>query len=432
MNRAAIVLVVLVCAGLTFTSCGNYTAPGTNTTNKPSGLKFRAFVANPLQPVSGSSVPVFNIVDAEQDVVSFSAVPLSGAVTHPELMFLSPDLRFTLVFSSSNNAIGIVDNQTEKIAATGGNSIPAISLPGLTESVVISSTRHQAFAAVPSTPWPAQPPGSVEAFDISTGAKQASIQIPAAHYLVQSGDEKLLMVISDDPNTPIQLINPASIGTSQSPTSVLCATCTFDHPVGGVFSADGSTAYILNCGAQCGGAAASISVVDVSSGTSLVPSIPVDAATVAMLSGNTLYVAGTPPGQPCTGSTTAATECGKLDVVNLTSRTVAGTVVITNGRHNRIEMADNGQLFIGARSCAEINAGGEIRGCLSIVDPQKLTAIIPAQAGDVTGIAPITGRSRVYVGQNQELWIYDTTTDKLIANQIDISGQVFDVKLVDK
>jgi hypothetical protein len=257
--------------------------------------------------------------------------------------------------------------------------------------------------------------------------------MPAAHFMVQSPDEKRIVVISDDPNVPIQAINPAAIGTNQNLTSVLCPTCSFDHPVGGIFSSDNSTLYVLNCGPQCGGVAASVSVVDVNSGAPLVPNIPVDAATAALLSGTTLYVVGTPPGQACTGVTTAATACGKLDVVNLTTKTVTGSVVITDGYHNRIQLTSTNQLFVGARTCTEINIPkGEIRGCLSIVDPQQLTAKIPAKAGNVTGIAPITGRPRVYVGQGQELWIYDTSTDALIANQIDISGQVFDIKLVDK
>ena len=36
---------------------------------------------------------------------------------------------------------------------------------------------------------------------------------------------------------------------------------TFDRPVKAMFSSDGSTAYILNCGPECGGTASSITVV---------------------------------------------------------------------------------------------------------------------------------------------------------------------------
>jgi hypothetical protein len=66
--------------------------------------------------------------------------------------------------------------------------------------------------------------------------------------------------------------------------------------------------------------------------------------------------------------------------------------------------------------------------------------VIPPQIGDVTGIQPIAGRNVVYVVQNGGLGIYDTTTDKLQVSptnsqnnngQVDIVGQLFDVKLVD-
>jgi hypothetical protein len=67
-------------------------------------------------------------------------------------------------------------------------------------------------------------------------------------------------------------------------------------PVNAVFSADGSVAYVLNCGAECGGTQASVQILN----TSTTPPtpwalVPVDGATIAFLSGSTLYVAGNSP-----------------------------------------------------------------------------------------------------------------------------------------
>ena len=59
------------------------------------------------------------------------------------------------------------------------------------------------------------------------------------------------------------------------------------------------------------------------------------------------------------------------------------------------------------------------------------TGFIPPANGDATGIEPISGRHVVYVAQGGQLQIYDTTTDKLQPKQIDISGEVIDVKVVD-
>jgi hypothetical protein len=102
----------------------------------------------------------------------------------------------------------------------------------------------------------------------------------------------------------------------------------------------------------------------------------------------------------------------------------ANPIFITDGYHNRMEMGADGQLFIGARACSN--------GCLSIFDTNPSGKVtLPSDTGDVTGIQPITTRHVVYVCEDGELRIYDTTTDKLQANQIDIIGQAVDVKLVD-
>jgi hypothetical protein len=73
----------------------------------------------------------------------------------------------------------------------------------------------------------------------------------------------------------------------------------------------------------------------------------------------------------------------------------------------------------------------EVRGCLSIYNTLTGEVVIPPANGDVTGIEPISNRNVVYLAQGGELQIYDTTTDKLQTTQIDISGEVIDVKTVD-
>lgn len=65
--------------------------------------------------------------------------------------------------------------------------------------------------------------------------------------------------------------------------------------------------------------------------------------------------------------------------------------------------------------------------------------MIPPNNGDVTGLQQITGRNIVYVIQNGALQIYDTVTNQLQVTpgdtqnndgQVDIVGQLYDVKLV--
>jgi hypothetical protein len=118
---------------------------------------------------------------------------------------------------------------------------------------------------------------------------------------------------------------------------------------------------------------------------------------------------------------------------------VTATATITDGYHDRMQMGANGQLFIGSHTCTTINASGEIRGCLSIVNaatPSGITSssvVIPPQSGDVTGLQAITNRNVVYVCQGGTFLVFDTTTDKLLVQSktINIVGQPTDVLLVD-
>ena len=182
-------------------------------------------------------------------------------------------------------------------------------------------------------------------------------------------------------------------------------------------------------GRNRGGTAASVSVVDVLNQT-ITANIPVSAATKGVISGNTLYVAGTAPFTPCVTGT-AATTCGTLTTIDLGSLAVTGTATITDGYHDRVEIA-SGQIFVGARSCTNVNiSGGEVRGCLSIFNPANGKVVIPPDTGDVTGIQPITNRTVVYVCQGGNLRIYDTATDALQPTQVNIIGQAIDVKLAD-
>jgi hypothetical protein len=153
-------------------------------------------------------------------------------------------------------------------------------------------------------------------------------------------------------------------------------------------------------------------------------------ATIGLLSGSTLYVAGTPSGIAC-GSDTTASNCGVLSVVDVGSASATAAYLIPDGYHNRIQMGANGQLFVGSQTCSNVTSTAETRGCLAIFDTVHAKVIVPPQNGDVTGIEPIPNRHVVYVCQGGKLKIYDTTTDKTQTTQVNIIGQAIDVKVVD-
>jgi len=335
------------------------------------------------------------------------------------------------------NRIAVVDNATESTTA-------AIALPGATESLLVWTDDTSAFVAIPTAPIQGQAPGGVGRVDISSGAVTATIPVPGAHYLVPSPTGNVILVFSENSDA-VTLLFPALLGTSaQTNTQVPCtvipvAACTvsgFDRPVWGVFNGNGTTAYIFSCGLECGGTS-NASIVPLNLGTQapgtpipLVSAGVIGGATIGLLSGNTLFVAGTPPGTAC-ATGTVAQNCGVLSVVDVGSSTVTATALIPDGYHNRIQMGANGQLFIGSRTCTNVTSPSETRGCLAIFDTVHSKVVVPPQTGDVTGIAPIPNRSVVYVCQGGALQIYDTTVDQTQATQFKIVGQAIDVKVVD-
>ena len=416
-EKAAPIFVLL--GTLFLVSCANYSNPSSNNRNT-TGLKLRAFVTNPLRPTGFGSTPVIEVIDALNDKLSG---PISLSTAQPGLMAVFPNKRFTLVYgggSGSNNSIAIINNAQEAVVGS------ALSLPGPSESMVVSPDNVTGYVAVPSASVNGRSQGVVEVLNLNTNTITATLPVPGARFVAVSHNGNRVLVFGNPIGTfsGLALITPSHIGTSQNPVFEFPVDpAEYDHPVGGVFSSDDSTAYILNCGAECTGTAASVTALNMNTNAPGLP-LAVEAATIGMLSGTTLFVAGTPPGTSCP-SGTAGQTCGTLSVIDTASMTVSNQspIFITDGYHNRMEMGANGQLFIGARTCST--------GCLSIFDTNQSKINFSSDTGDVTGIQPITTRNVVYVCENDELRIYDTTTDKLQANQIDIIGQAVDVKLVD-
>jgi hypothetical protein len=439
--KAALALLVLIAASIAMVSCSNnYSYNGTNTQISPATIKVHVFVSNPLFPNGTSTTAVLNVVDGQRDLLSPGVVSVGATIPTPGQMVLFPNKRFTLVYSSSNNVISLINNQTQSLSQNASGNTISITLPGFSESMVVAPDNVTGFAAVPTapvTPGTGVPPGLVELLDLTNGVITAGIPVAGAQFLAPSHNGNRIVVLGSRQDT-VTLLAPSAVGTSTDPRTDIQSPL-FDHPVWAAFSDDDSTAYILNCGLECGGTTASVTLLDLNSNL-VGPTIPVDAATTGLLAGNTLYVAGTKPGaNTCVSSATPtlATTCGQVSVIDLTSGTVSLTATITDGYHNHMEMGANNQLFIGARTCTNINVAGsgstlgEIRGCLSIFDTAKATVVIAPKIGDVTGIQAINRRNVVYVVLNGNLSIFDTTTDKLQTTQVDIIGQAVDVKQVD-
>lgn len=417
----------MLCIGLL--SCGGSSNPATLTS---SGLTFRAFVSNPSNPSpNGGGFPALDIMDATQDVLSPFQVSLAGTVASAGMMVETPKRDKTIVLSASENStsLGIVDNAKESASSS-------IALPGPTESMFVWIDNTTLYAAIPSDPVSGQLPGAVVQVSLTGSVITATIPVPGARYVVPNPSGNQILAISDTAGT-VSVIAPSLL--LSNPSGAVTTVSGFDQPVGAVFSSDGSTVYVLNCGRECGGTTASIATLDLTQPQPVVTStVPVAAATTAMLNGGTLYVAGTPPSA---GVDCQANLCGVLTV--FPGANVAApptTFAITDGYHDRLVMAQNNQLFIGSSNCTNVVAAGSTlgRGCLSVLNAGGGTVYTAAQNGDVTGIEPISSRTVVYVCEGGVFTIYDTALD--LSNhrqlspqitQVTIVGQAVDVKQVD-
>lgn len=429
LKKVLIALFVLLPASL-WLSCGGSSSSSNTQT---SGLKDRAFISNNVS--AGTSAAGVYIVDAATDVRAATAPMPAG--NNPGMMVLTPNRTETLVFSGngtqfSDNQLTILNNATESAASR-------VALPGGTESFVVSPDSSSAYVAVPTAPVSGAPPGIVEAIALNSGTVTGQAEVPNVRFLAMDNGGDRVFGFSDNSDS-IAIITPSNIG---QPNQVVTTYVSgFDRPIAAFFSSDDTTAYIVNCGPECGGVQAGVQVFNMIT-SALGSYVPVPAATVALVNNSTMYLAGNPVAnpnpQPCTGETTAATTCGLLTVVDLPTMTVSKTgIVITDGFHDRLALAAAGQLFIGARDCTEIvppvppPTGAEVRGCLSIYNTQSGTVVIPPENGDVTGIQPIPKRTAVYVIQNGSLNIYDAVTAALQYTQItNLVGQLYDVKAVD-
>lgn len=412
MKRTACALLSLAIL-MILAGCSTYTPPSTTLTT--SGVTTRAFLSNAGFSSGNLPASALQIVNFKKDTLVGGQIPLVG---NPQLMALSSNRATVMVFDAAINDLSLVD--TAKETAT------TLPLPDAIESMVILPSSTKGYISMRNAPSVAPTAGAVWAVDITNKTISGEIAVPKARRLALSHNGNTLLAFSEGFNS-FTVINTANnAATTVNGSGVL------DQPVDAVFSSDDSVAYILSCGPECGGSAASVTPMNVAGGTLGTPVLLPGGATVGFLNGSTLYVAGS-----CAAACPGATPpFGRLTVLSTPGLTISATVAISDGYHDRIEMTSNNKLYIGARNAAFSNGStstcsNATQGCLTMFNTSGNTAVISGPLGPVTGIAPISGRNVVYVCEGGELVIYDDTTDLPQLTQIDIVGEAWDVKQID-
>ncbi len=236
---------------------------------------------------------------------------------------------------------------------------------------------------------------------------------------------------------PTWCVFPVSTGPS----------ATFDHPIKAVFSPDGTTAYVINCGPECGGTTAGLTTIPITaasintgstgaSGIALVAqsNVPIpNGSTNAIFNGNTLYVAG----QQYQSS--SGLFAGYLTILNTPANTIAGSYAISDGLHNRMVFADDNTLWVGSSQCdqgvryQQAQAGANVQfGCITMFNTATNTATIDSYLGDGTGIADVEGLHKVYTTEGGQIYIYNTTNMTQLDNSnVTIAGTAIDCAYMD-
>jgi hypothetical protein len=389
------------------------------TVNAPSKLQNRAFITNQY---SGN----IQIVDSQNDTTAYYtatnnntgnsttggspaaavAITVGGSLT---FAVLRPDDMETLVYNPTTFTLNFITNSSETSAGS-------VNLANWADMAVYSPDSTKLYIPVPNANAANGLPGGVQVVTEATSTTAIGITgffpVPAARYAAITPDGKTLLVFASNSDS-IYLIDL----TATSPTAV--AIPGFARPVNAFFSSDSSTAYVINCGPECGSTAGPPSVSRfVIASQSIAATVPVGGASVGLMKGNNLYLAGYPGG-----------STGTFDIVDVSTMTRVTTnpVVIGDGTHTTMAIATNNKLYIGAITCANTTVG-----CLSIVDLGKTAADPPTSPlGQVTGLQAIPNRNIIYAVEGGYLRIYDTTTGQLQATQIAFLGALYGVVQVD-
>jgi hypothetical protein len=448
----------------------------------PSGLANRVLIA--VQNPSASGGGALGFVDAFYDIRykynSTDTAPAFSIAGYPGSLPISiqnmPEEQEGAVYGSGDGSYTLINYATES-AAKGTVS----GLNGLSSSIFISRNLSVVVAANQST--------HVLTVVNATTAGSFPFNLPGVYRVSMNPGGTMALAFVQNSNYvyyPRQLTSAQTIAFSGGPSSwpkaaVDCepynepgwclfqaqspdhtdatgnyygAPLTFDRPVKAVFSADGGTAYILNCGPECGGTTASVSSMPVApmifligqqSGTLPTQSalntntiaIP-GGASNALVDSSTMYVVGQQP-QQVQGQTLFA---GNLTVVTLpagsaTVMTAAAPISISDGAPgavSRMIEADDNTLWIGMTKCTNgvRAAKGLPYGCLTMVNTSTTTATLLPYVGDATGIAAVTGLHKVYTAEGGQVYIYSTVDGSAKDNQyVTVTGTAYDVAYMD-
>lgn len=258
---------------------------------------------------------------------------------------------------------------------------------------------------------------------------------------------------------------------------------TYDRPTNAYFSLDGSTVDILNCGPECGGTTAGVTVLQTSqlvynniptvnplasNAPTPMATLPVanpvpipGGVTVARSDGSNLYLAGqslfrlTSTGALGTTQASDGLFTGFMTILPLSSYVPSNPLSISDGTHTRLLLADDNTLWAGSSNCAigERAATGANINCLTMIKlgSTPTATVVPAVTpggsstvpypntngnlyfyGDLTGVCWVQNYHKVYTAYGGQIHVFNTTDGSERNNtNVTVQGTVLDVAYMD-
>jgi hypothetical protein len=410
----------------------------------PSGILNRVLIA--VQNPGALARGTLSIVDAFYDVrhsfndkiPSFSMAGYSGA--DPLTIQNLPEEQAGAVYAAGDGTYALLNYGQEKQTTT-------VSLPGASSSVFISHDQRYVFAA-------SQSAHTLTIQDRSLGASYG-LNLPNVYRVSINPSGSAALAFVQDSNSVYSIYklqanqktpaNAVDCEPQNLPVyCVLPVPGTFDRPTKAIFSPDGTTAYILNCGPECGGVQASVSFLPVAgiiiqSGAPVPPGAPTNVTatipipggvTDAIANANLLYLAGQQL-QP------DGFFAGFLSILDTNAKAVTGAYSIADGTHLRMLFADDNTLWVGSLLCTQgerYHKGATTNlGCLTMFNTSSNSVtMIDSYKGDATGVAAVITLHKVYTAEGGQVYIYSTVDGSALDNsQVTVVGTAYDVAYMD-
>jgi len=452
----------------------------------PSKLQNRVLIA--VQNSSAFVKGELTFVDAYYDIRSgFRGQPTSFSISGyggslPVTIQSMPEEQLAVVYGSGDGSLIPVDYGGEKT----GTAISGLN--GLSSSVFMARSRKYVIAASEQArvltvvdnskggSFPLSLPG-VYRVSVNPGGTMALAFVRNSNYVYYPRELTAAQSIayaggsSAWPKAAVDCEPQNAPGwclfQAQSPDQVDAtgnfygAPLVFDRPVKALFSVDGGTAYVLSCGAECGGTNSAVSVLPVSplifplgQASGLLPcnsapctnantrpmtTIPVPTgASNGLINNTTMYVVGQrlmPDGY----------FGGFLTLLNLTTNTVVASTSSSpnpvsisdgiSGGPSRMVLGDDNTLWIAMTKCnqGERFHNNQPFGCLTMYNTSSnKVVLLEPYFGDATGVTAVTGLHKIYSAQGGQVYINTTTDGTAIDNQyVTVTGTAADVAYMD-